>query len=92
MEGYKAMILRNHGLIVGGHDVAEAFHEIYYLERACQAQVQALTGGQKIRVPPPHVCELTAMQFQQPVEGSASRALAWGAALRLVGAREEDFQ
>ncbi|MCP2937386.1 class II aldolase/adducin family protein, partial [Salmonella enterica subsp. enterica serovar Typhimurium] len=36
---HKAMILRNHGLLAGGASVAEAFHEIHFLERACQAQV-----------------------------------------------------
>ena len=42
---HKAMILRNHGLLVGGTSIAEAFHMIYMLERACQAQVAALAGG-----------------------------------------------
>lgn len=38
---HKAMILRNHGLLAAGSSVAEAFVNIYYLERACQAQVKA---------------------------------------------------
>jgi ribulose-5-phosphate 4-epimerase/fuculose-1-phosphate aldolase len=32
---HKAMILRNHGLLAGGATAAHAFHEIYFLERAC---------------------------------------------------------
>ena len=33
------MILRNHGLLAVGATVPEAFVTIYWLERACQAQV-----------------------------------------------------
>ncbi len=39
---HKAMILRNHGLLVGGRSIPEAFHTIYMLERACAAQVATL--------------------------------------------------
>ena len=44
---HKAMILRNHGLLVGGTSIAEAFHMIYMLERACAAQVAALSCGRE---------------------------------------------
>jgi len=37
----EVMILRNHGVLVGGRSVGEAFHSAYHLERACQAQVMA---------------------------------------------------
>ena len=53
---HKAMVLRNHGLLVGGTSIAEAFHMIYMLERACAAQVAALSGGQEILLPPEAVC------------------------------------
>jgi len=42
---HNAMILENHGLLTCGRTVAEAFGAMYYLERACQAQVAALSGG-----------------------------------------------
>jgi ribulose-5-phosphate 4-epimerase/fuculose-1-phosphate aldolase len=38
---HNAMILENHGLLTCGRTVAEAFGTMYYLERACQAQVAA---------------------------------------------------
>ena len=44
---HKAMILRNHGLLVGGTSIPEAFHMIYMLERACAAQIAALAGGRR---------------------------------------------
>ncbi|SDH19142.1 Class II Aldolase and Adducin N-terminal domain-containing protein [Paraburkholderia steynii] len=48
---HMAMILRNHGLLAVGRSIPEAFNQIYFLERACQAQVQALAGGTRLRYP-----------------------------------------
>lgn len=58
-----AMILRNHGTLVTGASVAEAFTTMYFLERACQMQVAAQAGG-PLRIPQEHV--------QEVVEGQAS--------------------
>lgn len=43
----RAVFLANHGIVIVGHSVAEAWDDMYYLERACQVQVQALmaVGG-----------------------------------------------
>ena len=41
----KAMILRNHGLMVVGRTVAECFLRLYRLERACQVQIAAAAAG-----------------------------------------------
>lgn len=41
----KAMIMRNHGLLTCGATVGEAFHYMYYLDTACQIQVDAMAGG-----------------------------------------------
>ena len=41
----KAMILRNHGLLVVGRSVPEAFLNLYRLERACQVQIDAQAAG-----------------------------------------------
>ncbi|BDB30306.1 L-fuculose phosphate aldolase [compost metagenome] len=61
----KAMVLRNHGLLAAGTTVAEAFIVIYYLERACQAQVAALAGGSRLTYPPVAVRQHTAQQFAE---------------------------
>ncbi|WP_186365269.1 class II aldolase/adducin family protein, partial [Siminovitchia fortis] len=44
----RVMILRNHGLLSAGETIQRAFHEIYFLERACQAQIKALAGGSEL--------------------------------------------
>ena len=46
----RVMFLANHGVIVVGPTVAEAFDSMYYLERACRLQVLARsTGGRSGR-------------------------------------------
>lgn len=80
---HKAMILRNHGLLAGGATAAEAFHEIYFLERACQAQVQAMAGGAALIFPPEEVRTRVAGQFARD-ESEEIRNTAWLAALRLI--------
>jgi ribulose-5-phosphate 4-epimerase/fuculose-1-phosphate aldolase len=39
------MLLRNHGLLVTGRSVPEAFLRLWRLERACQIQVDAAAAG-----------------------------------------------
>lgn len=45
LDGKRAMILRNHGLMTVGRTVAAAFQRLYRLERACQVQVDAAAAG-----------------------------------------------
>jgi ribulose-5-phosphate 4-epimerase/fuculose-1-phosphate aldolase len=45
MRGADVAFLGNHGVIVCGERVDHAFDDLYYLERACQAQVLALSTG-----------------------------------------------
>ena len=80
---HRVMILRNHGLLAAGRSIAEAFLNIYFLERACQAQVKALSGGRTLSMPSQAVCERTAAQFNRG-EGLAHAQFAWESALRLI--------
>ena len=88
---HKAMILRNHGLLAGGATAADAFHEIYFLERACQAQIQALAGGTPLRFPPEEVRQRTAAQFNREESPVIARR-AWLAALRLIDTSRSDYR
>ena len=88
---HRAMILRNHGLLVAGRSIPEAFSQIYYLERACQAQVAALAGGAKLVFPPEEVCRHTAAQFDMG-EDLSHYEMAWQAALRLVATDKPDYR
>ncbi|MGF0238934.1 class II aldolase/adducin family protein [Rhodococcus sp. IEGM1300] len=85
-----AMILRNHGLLAVGGSIAEAFNQIYFLERACQAQVAALSGGQRLRFPSREVCELTAKQSADEIRDNL-HLLAWESALRLIDDQKAEY-
>lgn len=89
---HKAMILRNHGLLVGGTSIAEAFHMIYMLERACGAQIAALSGGREIILPPEEVRVHTSEQFHKFESDDAHYAMVWDAALRLIEDGKPDFR
>jgi ribulose-5-phosphate 4-epimerase/fuculose-1-phosphate aldolase len=88
---HKAMILRNHGLLVGGTSIPEAFLYIYMLERACAAQIDALAGGREIILPPAEVCAHTAEQFLKG-ETAEHYAMVWDAALQLIEDGKPDYR
>jgi len=56
------MLLRNHGSLAVGETIGEAFIRLYTLERACQAQVMALSAGAEINNPPQGSPEVAAQQ------------------------------
>ena len=45
------MILRNHGTLVAGETAGQAFSMMWHLEKAMQAQVDALASGEKLTTP-----------------------------------------
>ena len=55
----EALVLRNHGMLVVGASIAEAFNNIYRLERACQLQVMALSCNTELSMPPKDLIEAT---------------------------------
>jgi len=75
------MILRNHGTLAVGKNVGECFVRLYFLERACQAQVMALSAGDQVNNPPQGSPEVTAQQGQVGVT-LAANLLAWPALKR----------
>jgi ribulose-5-phosphate 4-epimerase/fuculose-1-phosphate aldolase len=88
---HRAMILANHGLLVAGRTIPEAFNNIYYLERACQAQVAAQSGGAELIFPPEEVRVHTAAQFNR--EGSLEHYdMGWASALRLIENDRPDYR
>jgi len=59
LGGKRVLFLANHGVIVVGPTVAEAFDLLYYLERACRLQVLARMMGGKRRAVRPEIVERT---------------------------------
>ena len=88
LGSHKAMILRHHGLLTAGWTVGEAFMLMYYLERACQVQMQVLSSGEPLRIPPAEVCERAACQYEQFAPGKYE----WPALVRLLDRDSPDYK
>jgi len=85
----RVMFLANHGVIVAGRSVAEAFDLMYYLERACRLQVLALSTGRKLRPVAEKVARDT---YAMLLEQNAVYADAhFGALKRLLDREEPDY-
>jgi ribulose-5-phosphate 4-epimerase/fuculose-1-phosphate aldolase len=76
-----AMILRNHGTLAIGKTVGECFVRLYFLERACQAQIMALSAGEDVNHPPQGSPEIAAQQGTAGI-AMAANLLAWPALKR----------
>jgi ribulose-5-phosphate 4-epimerase/fuculose-1-phosphate aldolase len=57
---HKVMVMGNHGVLVLGADVADAFNRLYYFERSCETYIRALQTGQPLRHMPDHIAERVA--------------------------------
>ena len=87
---HKAMILRNHGLLTCGASIPETFDYMYYLERACQTQINALAGGAKLRIPAAAVAAKTAAQFKAlPYKPKRPE---WRALLRMLDKTDSSYK
>jgi ribulose-5-phosphate 4-epimerase/fuculose-1-phosphate aldolase len=60
----RRLMLGNHGVLVVAGTVAEAFDDLYYLERACQTLVLAYSTGRPLNVLSPEVAERTARGWE----------------------------
>lgn len=60
LGGHRSMIMGNHGVLATGATVAEAFDELYYLERACRTLMLAYAAGQPLNVMSGNLAEHTA--------------------------------
>ncbi|MFD0981023.1 class II aldolase and adducin N-terminal domain-containing protein [Tropicimonas aquimaris] len=60
----KVMIMGNHGVLVLGDSVADAFNRLYYFERAAETYIRALQTGQPLRVLSHEIAEKTACELE----------------------------
>ena len=93
MGGKHVMILRNHGTLAIGESVADCFLRLYFLERACEAQVMMLSAGRENLNTPPHgTPEKVKDQTPPAGMGMVARALAWPALLRKLDRIDPSFR
>jgi ribulose-5-phosphate 4-epimerase/fuculose-1-phosphate aldolase len=86
----KVMILRNHGLLTLGETVREAFELMYYLDCACQIQIDAQSGGlDNVLLMSREAADTATEQFDRPDRPSTHKD--WPALLRLLERRGIDY-
>lgn len=84
----RVLMMANHGVLVTGETIAEAFDTLYYLERACQTMMLAFASGQPLAILPDAVAEKTA-QGWEGYEGWAEAH--FGEMKRLLDRDEPDY-
>jgi ribulose-5-phosphate 4-epimerase/fuculose-1-phosphate aldolase len=89
----KVLFMANHGVIVTGRTVAEAYDALYYLERACQVQLYAMWTGRPLKRVPSEVVTHTLRQYaNSPGYGNRPSCEHHFAALkRLLDKTEPDY-
>lgn len=68
----QVMVMGNHGVMVIGDTVAEAFNRLYYFERAAETYIKALWTGQPLRVLSDEIAEKTASEIEE-YDGQAGK-------------------
>lgn len=84
------LLMANHGVMVVGASVAEAFDELYYFERACETVATAYATGKALRVAAPEVATRTARQWREYPGDPA--ALHFRELRRILDEEEPDYR
>ena len=93
LETKTAMILRNHGTLAVGDSVASCFLRLYFLERACEAQVLMLSASREnLAHADEGVAEKVAGQSNPKGAGLLAKRLAWPALLRKLDRIDPGFR
>ncbi|QNM94821.1 class II aldolase/adducin family protein [Chitinimonas koreensis] len=89
LADHPALLLRNHGSLVCGRTVAQAWVLMETLEKACDIQLRARASGVPLLLPPTRVLQRTAAQLT--ADEAAEGELEWPALLRLAARIAPDY-
>ena len=84
------LMLRNHGLLVVGRSVADAFLKMYTFENTCRIQIDAQAGGELIEVDPA-IRQGLEQVFKAATSGMGSD-IAWPALLRKLDRLDPSYK
>lgn len=84
------MFMGAHGVTVTGSTIARTYDALYYLERACEAQVIARSTGLPFRRLPDDIVEHTKEQFR--TSNTDSAPLHFAALKRILDKEEPDYK
>lgn len=84
----RVLFLGNHGVLVVGPSIAQAFDDLYYLEQACRVQVLAMSTGRPLK----RVTDNVAASTKAEMDGGGTYAEAHFTALkRLLDAEDPGY-
>jgi ribulose-5-phosphate 4-epimerase/fuculose-1-phosphate aldolase len=83
------VFLKNHGVLVTGPTIAETWDDLYYLERAAEVQLKAMSAGRPLRGIAPHIASRTYEQMRAGDPASARAHM--GSLLRILRAEGVPF-
>ena len=87
------LFMANHGITVLANSIAQAWDQLYFLNRACEAQVIAMSTGRPLRKLPEEIVRKTALQIEAEESGSAANYHRHFAALkRLLERDKSDYK
>lgn len=86
----KHLMLRNHGLLVVGSSIPEAFLLMYNFESTCQIQIAAQAGGALTQVDP-RIIDGVGQAMRAQTDGLGG-AFAWPAMLRKLDRMDSSFR
>jgi ribulose-5-phosphate 4-epimerase/fuculose-1-phosphate aldolase len=87
----EVMILRNHGLLVTGASIPEAFNNLFRLERACELQVMTLSCNTELHLPS-HEAVLETNRLFKPTGMRRRGLLEWPALLKRLDGIDPSFR
>ena len=87
----EAVIFRNHGALVVGRSVGEAFNWMHRLELACRAQIGAMSCNTPLMKVPQHILEETWNNYQ-PGTRRPYGLMEWPALLRKLDRMDPGFR
>jgi ribulose-5-phosphate 4-epimerase/fuculose-1-phosphate aldolase len=83
------VFLKNHGVMVTAPSIAQAWDDVYYLERAAEVQLKAMSTGRPLKVIDPEILVRTARQMSE--EDAESARLHLESVKRILARHEADF-
>lgn len=90
MGSADVVFLKNHGVMVVGPNVAEAWDDLYYLERAAEVQLRAMGANRPLKPIPHEVAQRAYLQMREGDPASARAHL--DSAMRRLRAQGNPFE
>ena len=87
---HKCLVMKHHGLLTAGVNIAEAFNLMYYLEKSCQTQMLVLASNQPFTLASKEAIEKTEHQFWG--NGRIHGQRDWPALVKLAESLDSSFR